>query len=332
MRKSIPIVLLAALVAVVSAALLCSCSGCSNKTVGAPAEVQGTAAVQAKPEAAVEKETAPEVQSAEAAQVAEETPAEAVAEETAVEPVGEEESAPVEEESAPGEVASTEEPAEELVVEKAPAQEAEPVAAEPEPAPTAAEPAAETAEEPAEEPVVAAVAEEPESEESASSEKNCGSHILTLGLSPWGWQHFHIDESGIDDKNSTYGLGGKLAYTYLFDSGFYVGAEAAYETYFIDHKDNFHDIMFFVDGGYNFSLSEKLGLYAGLGGGMELECYDCECSSAGIFKADLGMGYSISEHFILGAGCDFVLGVPVKNSEDYLGFQIVPCITVSYRF
>ena len=318
MRKNIRIVLLVALVAVVVIALLRSCSGCSNKTVGAPAEVQGTAAVQAKPEAAVEKETAPEVQSAEA-----------VAEETAVEPVGEEESAPAEEESAPivaapAPVAAAEKvaepaPAEELVVEKAPAQEAEPVAAEPEPAPTAAEPVAETA-------------EEPESEESASSEKNCGSHILTLGISPWGWQHFHIDESGIDDKNSTYGLGRKLAYTYLFDSGFYVGAEAAYETYFIDHRDNFHDIMLFVDGGYNFELGEKLGLYVGLGGGLEVECYEDECSWVGLAKANLGLGYALTEHFILGAGCDFILSFSDKDSVNYMGFQIIPCITASYKF
>ena len=180
--------------------------------------------------------------------------------------------------------------------------------------------------------LLVAISVSAEEVQSTASEEGCGNHILTLGISPWGWQHFHIDESGIDDKNSTYGLGGKIAYTYLFDSGFYVGAEAAYETYFIDHRDNFHDIMFLVDGGYNFELGEKLGLYAGLGGGLELECFDGECSAVGLVKGDLGLGYSLTEHWIVGAGCDFIFGFPTKSGTNYMGFQIIPCITASYKF
>ena len=157
-------------------------------------------------------------------------------------------------------------------------------------------------------------------------------HILTVGVSPWAWLYYHSDESGADAKKSTYGLGGKLAYTYLFNSGFYLGAEAAYETYFIDHRDNFHDIMFFADGGYNYAFCEGFGLYAGLGAGLGLECYDGECSAVGLVKADLGLGYSITEHFIIGAGCDFILGFPKKSGTNYVGFQILPSITASYKF
>ena len=297
-------------------ALLHSCSGCSSKSVGASSAVQNTSAVQTKPAPAVEKETAPEVQSAEAAQVAEETPAEAVAEKAAVEPVSEETTA---ESEAEEESVSAEE-------ERAPiAAASAPVAA----AEKAAEPA--PAEEPIEEKALAQEAA-PAAEDSEPDEKICGSHILTLGISPWGWQHFHIDKSGIDDKNSTYGLGGKIAYTYLFNNGFYVGAEAAYETYFIDHKDNFHDIMFFVDGGYNFALTENLGLYVGLGGGIELECYESECSAVGLVKGDLGLGYSLTEHWILGVGCDLIVGFPTKSDVNYRGFQIISYITASYKF
>jgi flavodoxin len=326
MKKRISYVLLAVLAVIVVILLLRSCNGCSGKAASAPAaEVQSTAA------APIVEETAPAAQPAE--NVAEEAAAEPAAE-VVVEPEAEEESAPAEEESAPiaaapAPVAAAEKvaepaPAEEPVVEKAPAQEAAP-AAEPEPAPTTAEPIAETA---AESVAVAAVAEEA----SEPDKKTCGSHILTVGISPWGWQHFHTDESGLDDKNSTYGLGGKIAYTYLFNNGFYVGAEYAYETYFLDHRDNFHDIMFFVDGGYNFALTEKFGLYAGLGGGIELENYEGESSWVGLAKANLGLGYALTEHFILGAGCDFILSFSDKDSVNYMGFQIIPCITASYKF
>ena len=180
--------------------------------------------------------------------------------------------------------------------------------------------------------LLVAISASAEGIQGTASEEGCGNHIITLGLSPWGWQHFYCDESGVDDKNSTFGLGGKIAYTYLFDCGFYVGAEAAYETYCIDHEENFHNVMFLADVGYNFAIGEKQAIYAGVGGGLELECFDGDCSSVGIFKADLGYGYSMSEHFVFGAGCDFIFGFPSKSSTDYVEFQIVPCITASYRF
>ena len=311
MKSKVFGVLLAAFIAVVLACILCSCSGCSNRSTSAPPAVQGTAAAQVTPAPAVEKEAAPiveEIASVEA--VVEEAAVEPVAEEAATETEGEEESvlteeervliaaasasAPTAETDEPAEVASVEEPAEEPVVEKAPAQEVTPAA----------------------EPV----------------EKSCGSHILTVGLSPWGWQNFHVNIDELDDKSTTYGLGGKLAYTYLFSSGLCLGAEAAYETYFMDHRDNYHDIMFLADVGYNFAIGDRLGLYAGAGGGLTLECYNDSCSAIGTVKASLGFGYSINEHWIIGAGCDGIFAFPTKDEVRFVDTQIVPCITVSYRF
>lgn len=347
MRKSISCILLATLIAVLPVVtLLCSCSGCSKKDMSAADQsaaqsVQAeqsasTSAVETKNEPAAvqdsdtvnsvaKEETAPAREDSIAvstASVAEEgVPAESVAEKSAPEPVAEETPAS---EAAVVATSAAEESAEavpaESAVEKAPAQSVA------DPAPAEQPSVTETAAEPATDNKTAASASE------SDADKSFGSHIITLGLSPWGWQHFHIDESGYDDKNSTYGLGGKLAYTYLFNCGFYVGAEAAFETYFIQHHDNFNDVMFFIDAGYNFALNERLGLNAGLGGGLELECYDSKCSAVGLVKADLGLGYALSEHFILGTGCDFIFSFPTKSSVNYMGFQIVPCITASFKF
>jgi len=165
-----------------------------------------------------------------------------------------------------------------------------------------------------------------------AAKKKSGTSIITEGISPWAWQRFHSDKSGIDDKSSSYGLGAKLAYTYLFGSGFYMGAEAAYQTYFMDGSKNFHDIMFLADAGYNFNLTEKLGLYAGLGGGVAIECYDGETSPVAIAKADLGLSGSIAEHWGLGGGCDFLMGFSKADDANQLNFQIIPSITASYKF
>lgn len=337
MRKSICCVLLATLVAILPVAtLLCSCSKSTSKDMSASAQTTQIAQPQqSTPAPAVETKSEPAPTPAPA------PVAEPVAENTAVAVVPAPVPAPVVEKTAPAEPVVKEKSA---PVESAPAQETTPVS-EPAPEPAPAEPApkaeqpvatpapVEPTSAPAAEPVVTELAATSTEESSPVAEElDRSGHIITLGLSPWGWQHFYIDKSGIDAKNSTYGLGGKLAYTYLFNCGFYAGAEAAFETYFIDHKDNFNDIMFFIDGGYDFDLTERFGLNIGLGAGLELECYDSKCSAVGVFKADLGFGYSLSEHFIIGAGCDFIFGFPVKSSTNYMEFQIIPCITASYKF
>ena len=155
---------------------------------------------------------------------------------------------------------------------------------------------------------------------------------LSVSISPYSYQSVRQIDNGKKHINSTYGMGGKAVYAFDFDNNFYVDAEVGALTFWAKDKDNCTDVFAVAKGGYTFDITDKFCINAEAGYGLNLMCYEKDCSASGVFDLEVGAEYAINNKLSVLASCEGMLGLSKKDDVHYNNWLINMYIGMGITF